>query len=139
MNMKDTLDLGTFLIALVGCVSGLYATWRLHRDARQSICITSSRTQKDWYIVTNHSLRPIPIQDITLFARCGRDKFKSLGNVEIRGIHIPGILAPESSFEVSWTTMEQILDTMMYYDEYYLLLTTQTGKKIKSHKIKKYT
>lgn len=134
MNTKDTVVL---YMSVAGFLIGLYNLWRADRDSRQRIQVTASDTQKDWFKVTNHSARPIPIQSVTLFGRRGHSKFASMGNAEIRNLKIPGSLAPESSFEVSWSSLEQIVGTM-FQDEYYVELKTQTGKKIKSRKVRQH-
>ena len=92
---------------------------------------TYIQKRKHGYKITNHTLRPIPIESLTLLVKKQGGVYTPAGAMEIDGLSIPGILAPESSFEVYWSNIEQTVDAV-WSDEYRIELRTQTGKTIRS-------
>jgi hypothetical protein len=125
----------TSYMAIIGFLSGLYALWISDSSRRQNLTIDISDEFPDWYKITNHSLRPIPIQKVVLLIK-GNSGFKpSLESPTIRGITLPGSLAPEFSFEVDWASTRQVVE-MIFGGETMLEVHTQTGNVIRSRKTK---
>lgn len=84
------------------------------------------------FAVVNYTLRPIPIQSISLTHEEGGKVVKTGMSPTLRGLSVPGILPPEARCDIEWSGMEQLFD-VVWHDEFTLTVETQTGRKI-SHK-----
>jgi hypothetical protein len=130
-----TIESATLYMAIVGFLSGLYALWLSDRNERQRVTIGSSEKRPNWYKITNHSLRSIPIQKIVLLVRNDRGFMPSNEIPQVEGIDLPGVLPPESAFEVTWASIRQVAE-MILSGETILEVHTQTGNIIRSKKTK---
>lgn len=115
------------ILGLVGTVTGLYATWLSHRATRQELTLSRTDLKLLRFRVTNHSLRPIPVQSVTLELKEGDDFIQSLESPLIEGITLPGVLPPESCFNVQWAGTRQVVE-IIFHVEFILSVTTQTEK-----------
>jgi hypothetical protein len=126
-EMGQSMDILNFILGLIGTLTGITGTWFAFHACRQHLTIDRSEMWSDGYKVINHSLRPIPIQKVVLLVKSGTDFVPSNPPPEIRGLILPGSLAPESSFEVDWANARQIVEVCLQR-ETKLEIYTQTGK-----------
>lgn len=128
---EDNMAILSFVLGLIGTITGCIGTYLSIEARRQHLTITRSHTRDIGFTITNHTLRPIPIESVKLFIKKGGDKYIPAGSIELTGFSPPGLLPPESSFEASFLNMEQAIEAVMS-DEYRLELRTQTGKIFRS-------
>ncbi len=128
MNLAEITSL---ILGTIGTVAGLYATWISHKSICQELILTRTDPRLHRFRVTNLSLRPIPVLSIQLEVK-EDEKFvpSSTEPPKIQGITLPGVLSPESCFEVQWAGTKQIVE-MFICEEFILSVTTQTGKTFK--------
>jgi hypothetical protein len=123
----DIANIIAIILGTVGTLTGCYAAWLSHKAAQQELTIVRTDAKLLRFDVVNFSLRPIPIQSISLELR-DEDKFvPSDDTPSIEGISLPGVLAPESSFQVHWADTRQIVEVIVY-EEFRLSIKTQIGK-----------
>jgi hypothetical protein len=120
-------EITSLILGTIGTAAGLYATWLSHKATRQEL--TLSRTDMDLlrFRITNYSLRPIPLLSVGLELKDSDRFVPSSESPTIEGITLPGVLAPESCFNVQWAGTRQVVE-MIYHEVFVLSVTTQTGK-----------
>ena len=121
----------SLLLGTIGTITGCIGAFLSIESRRQRLTISRSNTRKQGYTITNHTLRPIPIESVMIYVRKSGGNFTPAGNIELKGISLPGSLPPESSFDAFSLDVEQAID-VLWSDEYRLELRTQTGKIFRS-------
>ena len=125
-----------FILGIIGVITGCIGTWLSIQSRRQHLKINMSDDWTQPCKITNHSLRPIPIQKIILLINEGSGFNPSKEYPILDDIEIPGVLPPESSFKVSWKNISQIVE-LITPKERQIEIHTQTGKIIRSRKSKR--
>jgi hypothetical protein len=120
-------EITSLILGTIGAVTGTYATWLSHKATRQELTLSRTDMKLLRFRVTNHSLRPIPVQAVTLQLRDGSCFVPSTESPTIEGIALPGVLAPESCFTIQWAGTRQVIE-LIYHGEFILSVTTQTGR-----------
>lgn len=133
------MDILNCILGVIGTLTGSIALWMAWNSYRQNLTIERSDLWPSGYKVVNHSLRPIPIQKVELLVKKGVEFIRLIPSPEIRGLTLPGNLAPESSFEVDWVSARQTVEVCLQ-KETKLEVYTQTGEIftcVHKHKFKK--
>jgi hypothetical protein len=123
------------ILGIIGTVFGCAGTIMSIQARRQHLAIGPSDKWTHGYKITNHSLRPIPIEKVTLLVRHGSSFEPTSEPPVIHGLNLPASLSPESSFEVDWASIDQLVDLTLG-EEMMLVVQTQTGKQIRSRRTK---
>jgi hypothetical protein len=123
----NAAEITSLILGTIGTGAGLFATWLSLKAIRQELTLSRTDPQLLRFRITNLSLRPIPVQSIALELKDGNNFITSSESPKIEGITLPGVLPPESCFDVQWAGTRQIVE-MIYHEEFILSVTTQTGK-----------
>ena len=127
----ENMTLLSLVLGSIGTITGCIGAVLSIEARRQRLTISRSRTRKHGYTITNHTLRPIPIESVIIHVRKSGGTFTPAGKIELEGLSLPGSLPPESSFDAYSLNIEQAID-VLWSDEYRLELRTQTGKIFRS-------
>ena len=125
------MTLLSLFLGAIGTIMGCIGTVLSVEARRQHLTISRSHTRKHGYTITNHTLRPIPIESVKIYVRKSGESFTPACTIELDGLSLPGSLPPESSFDAYSLNIEQAID-VLWSDEYRLELRTQTGKVFRS-------
>ena len=120
-------EITSLVLGTIGTVTGIYAAWLSHKAIRQELILSRTDDHLLRFRVTNLSLRPIPVLSITLELKNAGKFTPSSESPKLEGILTPGVLSPESCFNVQWASTRQIVDALVH-EEFLLSVTTQTGK-----------
>ena len=123
----NTLEITSLILGVIGTLTGVFATWLSLKAIRQELILSRTDPCRLSFRITNLSLRPIPVQSITLELKEGSRYISSSEPPQIKGIELPGVLPPESCFSVQWAGTRQIVE-MVFHEEFILSVTTQTGR-----------
>ncbi len=126
-------DIISLILGAVGTVTGCLGTWLSFKSRKQDLKIECISEDPLHFKVTNKSLRPIPIQSISLFLYDNGKWIPSAKSPEVEGISMPGSLPPESSFRVRFSILQ--VGEIVWHGRFRLVVTTQIGRKCKSKAI----
>lgn len=123
----NAAEITSLILGTIGTVTGLYATWLSYKATWQHLTLSRADARLLRFRITNHSLRPIPVDTVGLELKDGARFVKSTESPEIEGITLPGVLPPESCFNVQWASTRPVVE-MICHEVFVLSVTTQTGK-----------
>ena len=98
MNNGTTLAFGILsaITGIAGMIVGSISIYISLKSIKQDLYIIKTEPEKLCFRVTNMSLRPIPVQSLTLEILKSGNGETSKEPVELNGIKLPGVLPPES-------------------------------------------
>mgnify|MGYP003592212800 CR=1 FL=1 len=123
----DAATIASLILGTIGTLTGCYASWLSFKATSQEITIIRTHPTQLSFAIVNYSIRPIPVQSITLDLDADGNTVRCNTRPKLSGLDLPGVLAPESRCDIEWDGQEQLID-LVWYESFTLIIETQTGR-----------